>query len=153
MFGKLLAIAMDADARMNKPIDIDKLMTFPLSIVPLTLCHFDGSINETAKSALLNILENKVNSDIPKKRDVLIIDGFFYLRTLSDLPSNYGDIAKQLLLHIADTDAQYIHLIFDTYPPPSMKDYINIKNEGQYLISVLKLVGICKEDHRIFLKL
>ena len=130
LFGKLLAISLNEDLRENKALDITKLMTYPLSIVPLSLCHLNGLIHETAKSALLEILEKKVISGSPEKRDVLIIDGFFYLRTLPDLPGTFGDIARQIMKHIAKNEAEYIHLIFDTYPSPSIKDYQHQKRGG-----------------------
>lgn len=51
LFGRLCCIAME------KKIDIDKLLMYSLTPVPLSLAHVDGSIAKTDKSALLCHLE------------------------------------------------------------------------------------------------
>ena len=38
LFGRLLGISL------NEKIDIKKVLTFPLTPVPLSLCHIDGTI-------------------------------------------------------------------------------------------------------------
>lgn len=89
------------------------------------LCHMDGTINKTDKSKLVKPLIDRENivESIPKELDIVIIDGFFYLYTLRDIPSTFGAISYNLLRNLTNHTATEIHVIFDTYPTPSIKDY------------------------------
>lgn len=46
LFGKLLGIAME------NSVDLDKVLSYPLTPVPLSFCHIDGGICKTNKSLL-----------------------------------------------------------------------------------------------------
>jgi hypothetical protein len=50
------------------------------------------------------------------------LDGFYFLHLLINVPSSYGNIAKLILQTVCRTQAVEIHLIFDTYKSPSIKD-------------------------------
>lgn len=58
---------------------------------------------------------------VPKELDAVIIDGFFYLYTLREVSSTFGDISHSLLKHVANHQARGIHIVFDTYPQQSIK--------------------------------
>ena len=73
LFGQLLSISL------KKTLDIDKVLSYPLTPVPLALCHLDGSICKTDKSCLLRLLEKGISSEPPQNTDVIIYDGFFYV--------------------------------------------------------------------------
>lgn len=119
LFGRLLGISLQQN------VDIEKVLEYPLTPVPLSLCHMDGTINKTDKSKLVKPLIDRENivESIPKELDVVIIDGFFYLYTLRDIPSTFGGISYNLLRNLTNHVATEIHVIFDTYPTPSIKDY------------------------------
>ncbi|XP_067618035.1 uncharacterized protein [Eurosta solidaginis] len=53
LFGQLLSVSL------QQTLDIDKVLTYPLTPVPFPLCHLDITICTTAKSALLKLLEKK----------------------------------------------------------------------------------------------
>lgn len=72
LFGRLLAIALD------EKINIEKVLSFPLTPVPLSLCHLDGTICKTDKSDLLKILKIQIESTHPPYLDIIVIDGFFF---------------------------------------------------------------------------
>lgn len=60
IFGRLLS------ASVKKKIDIEKTLCFPLTPIPFSLCHNDGSICKTPKSILLKeleLLQNAVTGD------------------------------------------------------------------------------------------
>ena len=54
------------------------VLKYPLTPVPLPICHVDGSIRKTPKVALMRYLECKVSSLAPSKVDIKIIDASFF---------------------------------------------------------------------------
>ncbi|GFW09595.1 hypothetical protein TNCV_3997011 [Trichonephila clavipes] len=54
LFGRLLGISMT-----NK-VDIEKVLAFPLTSIPTSMCHTDGSICKTDKAQLIKVFEKKV---------------------------------------------------------------------------------------------
>lgn len=56
-------------------LDIDKVLAYPLTPVPLVLSHLDGSICKTEK-ALMQMFEKRSPSE-PEERTDVIHDGFF----------------------------------------------------------------------------
>ena len=56
LFGQLLSVSL------QKELNIDKVLTYPLTPVPLSMCHIDGTICKT----LLKLLEMQFQSEPPK---------------------------------------------------------------------------------------
>lgn len=73
LFGRMLAISM------NENTNIEKILTYPLTPVPMSMCHLDGSIFKTVKSVLLKCLEKKGS-----KQSCNIHRCLFNRRVLSD---------------------------------------------------------------------
>lgn len=71
LFGRLLAISVE------QQIDLEKVLSYPLTPLLLALCHLDGKHCKTDKSALMKALERSINSEPPAYTDVVLIDGFF----------------------------------------------------------------------------
>lgn len=118
LFGRMLGISIDYN------VDISKILSFPITSMPLSLCHFDGTICKTDKSALLKCLEKEIKEhEPPRCIDVLIIDGFFLLHTMKDVPKTFGNISKKMLKMVTQLHALRIDVIFDQYFTPSIKDY------------------------------
>ena len=86
LFGRMLAISMNANTY------IEKIITYPLTPVPMAMCHLDGSIFKTDKSVLLKLLEKNVESQAPTYTDVSIIDGFFLVHCIKDFPKTFGSV-------------------------------------------------------------
>lgn len=74
-------------------------MQYPLTLVLLSLCHLDRSINKTDKPKLINpiIYRNMEQRNFPDGFDAVIIDGFFYLHTLRDTLSTFDAISRKIL--------------------------------------------------------
>lgn len=74
LFGRLLALFLDTS------IDLEKVLCFPITPMPLSLCHIDGSLNRTDKSVLIHELEKQVEDmeQPPPQTDLVIVDGFFF---------------------------------------------------------------------------
>ena len=73
LFGIILNISLD------RKIDMEEALSDPLTSIPLSLSHVDGSIHKTSKSETLNHLESKVISAEPKRMDVTIVGAIFFL--------------------------------------------------------------------------
>lgn len=87
------------------------------------MCHLDGAICKTDKSALMKCLEKEVQHEQPHHIDVAIIDGFFLLHTMKNVPKTFGNISKKLLQMVTQFQAARIDVVFDQYFTPSIKDY------------------------------
>ncbi|CAH1102151.1 unnamed protein product [Psylliodes chrysocephalus] len=60
---------------------------------------------------------------IPPKNHIEIIDGFYFLNVLGpSFPQTFGKISEHVLRKICGKDALEIHLVFDRYLSPSIKD-------------------------------
>ena len=103
-------------------MDMATVLSYPLTPVPFTLCHITGAMNKTNKSVLMVKLEGKGDSNKERSLvDVYVIDAMFFLRTLPELPSTFGGIAK-IILQTAWAFAKEVHIVCDTYPEgPSIK--------------------------------
>lgn len=101
------------------------MLRFPITPIPLSLCHIDGSINKTVKSVLVKVLEQQ-SEDMeqpPSNVDMVIIDGFFLLNTMTDMPRTFGDVSKKLLAVLVKNQGNEIAIVFDRYFTPSIKYY------------------------------
>lgn len=117
---------------MKKEIQLRSLLSFPLTTVPHSLAHFDGSMISHQKGELTKILISKVNqqnnqSIIP---DVDIVDGFNLLNSFGESPTKYGHFATFVLSRICDTPAQEVHVLFDKREGPSPRD-VDIKKKRE----------------------
>ena len=116
LFDSILCVALE------KKVDMADILTYPLTPVPLSLCHLDGSMQKTQKTKLLQELEKRVKSTSPSHIDVTIIDAMFFLHLLFDLPQTFGQIATVILKRVCNVKSRVIHLVFDEVISPSIKD-------------------------------
>ena len=116
LFGRLLGVAVD------QKLDMGEVFRFPLTPMSLSLCHLDGSIYKTDKSALLKLLESQIESCEPSYVRLIVVDGFFVLHTIKEIPVQYGKIASKFLNVFLNHDAKEIAVMFDSYFSPSIKD-------------------------------
>lgn len=116
LFGQLLRISLE------KSLDIDKVLMYPLTPMPFSLCHADGSICKTDKSILVKILEKRVAHDQPQNVDTYIYDGFFMLHLMREIPLIFGHISEKFFKMCASKNASTVIINFDQYFSPSIKD-------------------------------
>ena len=118
LFGSILFHALQAK------VDMGEVLRYPLTPVLLSLCHPDGTMQNTPKSKLLVELENRINSCSPGDVtiDVKIVDGMFFLHLFVDLSLTFGPLAKLILQQVSKQRGTEIHLIFDKTISPSIKD-------------------------------
>ncbi|XP_067613930.1 serine/threonine-protein kinase Wnk isoform X4 [Eurosta solidaginis] len=116
LFGQFLCISL------QKSLDIDKVLIYPLTPVPLSMCHMDGSICKTNKAALLKVLEQQIEPHTPEHTNVKVLDGFFMLHLMREIPATYGNISTKILSMFCSNNAEVVVIAFDRYIFPSIKD-------------------------------
>lgn len=118
LFGRMLSISF------NHKVHIEKVLTFPFTPIPRCMCHADGTMGKTDKSQLLQIFEKYFgdNNSHPLISDILVIDGFFMLYLMNEIPQTYDGISKKFLSMITQFQANRIDIIFDQYFTPSIRD-------------------------------
>lgn len=75
LLGRLLALSLD------KNLDLEKVLCFPITPVSLSLCHIDGSMIKIVKSVLIQEFMSRKIEELeqpPQKLDFFIVD-FFWL--------------------------------------------------------------------------
>ena len=86
-------------ASKKKRLYLEYVCTFPLSPVPLSMFHGDGTMARTDKSSLFRELESRINPSSPDSVDAVIIDGNFLLHLLpSGKATTYGVLARLILI-------------------------------------------------------
>ena len=63
-------------------LDLAHIFTYPLTPVPLTMCHPDEMLVKTNKDILLNQLEGKQTTSSPESIASCVIDGQYLLQIL-----------------------------------------------------------------------
>nr|CAH7741160.1 unnamed protein product [Callosobruchus chinensis] len=127
--GKVMELRMQRDLLgqflcilLRKSLDIDTILTYLLTPVPLSMCHIDGSICKTNKAALLKVLEQQIEPHTPEHTNIKVFDGFFMLHLTREVPVTYGNISTEILNMFCSNDAEVIVIAFDRYISPSIKD-------------------------------
>ena len=116
LFGCLLCLSTEHQ------IDLEKVFTYPMTPVPLSLTHLDGSMNKTDKAKLLHKIEHLIGNDNPPAAlDVTVVDVMFLSHTLNNLPNTYGEIAEVILFKLCSMSSR-VDLVFNTSITPSVKD-------------------------------
>lgn len=134
LFGRMLGLSMDYE------IDMEKILCYPVTPFPMSMCRLDGSLYQTDKSAIVKCFEKLHHcNDAPKIFDVVIVDGFFLLHTLHDVPATFGGISKKIMSILTAFGAPRVDIIFDQYFFPSIKDYERARRnlKQKLLISIL----------------
>lgn len=111
ILGHVLCLAVD------KKIELSTILSYPLTAVPHSLAHPDGTmISNMQRGELTSLLMSNIVHplrSITMKFDVDVIDGFYLLNNFRDSPVKYGLFVEFVLRCICNTDAREIHLIFD----------------------------------------
>ena len=85
----------------KKSLDLEYVFTFPLTPVPLSMFHGDGTMAKTDKSSLFRALENRIDPSSPDSVDAVIVDGNFLLHLLpSGKATTYGVLARLILIQL-----------------------------------------------------
>lgn len=124
LFGRMLGVSMEQN------IDVAKVLSYPLTPVPMAMCHLDGTMCKTDKAAFAKLLEKRISSQPPPYTDVVILDGFFMLHLIKEVPKTFGSISKKILQMVTRFNATTIYLVFDQYFSPSIKNNERERRDG-----------------------
>ncbi|KAG5868788.1 hypothetical protein JTB14_001697 [Gonioctena quinquepunctata] len=89
------------------------------------MCHADGSICKTNKSQSVKLIEKKIGDNVDKPPlcfDIAILDGFFMLHLMKEVPVTFEVISKKNLSMIQRFKSNRVDIVFDQYFTPSIKD-------------------------------
>lgn len=139
ILGQILCLAM------RNSINLEMVLSFPLTSVPYSLANIDGTmIQSSKKNELMSILMAKHGNEHSSSsgHDVEVIDGVYLLNILKDTPTKYGLFASFFLKFICKTAAREVHIIFDkTTEIPSLKDLNLRAKEMRSSSSCIKING------------
>ena len=101
-----------------------EVLKYPLTPVPLSLSHVDGTMQKTPKATLMKYLESQVTTTPPASINTTIIDAsfFLHLQMNSAIPSSFGAVSRFLLRRMVKYDGDTIHFVADKWLSPSIKD-------------------------------
>ena len=115
LFGSILFLSLE------RKVDMAEVLSCPLTPVPLSLSHVNGTMLKTKKSTLTCALEIKVITKPPDIVHETVIDASFFLYLQYNLTSTFGQVAK-VISNIMKAKGNIIHFIFDKWISPSIKD-------------------------------
>lgn len=82
LFGRLLAISVTLNP------DMEKILSYPITPVPMSMCQMDGTICKTKKSVIVECLKIG-DGTVPAHCD--------FLHLMKDIPQTFGKLAKSIL--------------------------------------------------------
>ena len=120
-FSRLLVVGQ------KRKVDLQNLLSYELSSVPVSLCHNDGSLRKTQKSVLLHELEKGICSSSMKKniQAITVVD---LMATIQSIPKSskkrFGEFSIAILENILAKfkESNQIHVVPDRYFNQSIKD-------------------------------
>ena len=103
---------------------MEKALEYPLSPVPLSIAHPDGTRRTNQKSDLLGIIKNhhkSRNIHLPSKNNaVFIIDIIAQIHTITEVPVTFENLIWRVFKSIP-TDYEQVHIVADYYKENSIK--------------------------------
>ena len=124
VFARIIAL----ERQMGSSVDLKHILSYPVTELPLALAHSDGTPNNTDKSVLTKALEREqdqvINVINAPPVDALVIDGGLLLHEtlVRHRTSTYACMARDLLVKACSLRGQELHIVFDKYEHPSIKD-------------------------------
>ena len=94
-------------------------LTYPLSPVPLSLSHRDGTRQKTMKSSLMSVINSyyDTNFDLPlppRQTNTYVADLMALIRTVSPIPETYSHLVHNLIERFPK-NYKRIDFVADTY--------------------------------------
>ena len=116
VFGRIILVA----SQLKSGFNLKHLLSFPITEVPLSLAHSNGSPLKTDKCKLLKVLEMKqlnivTTENLPNITATIIDEGLLLHTVLNNSSGSYGAIARELLRNVCSYAGDHIHFLFDKY--------------------------------------
>ena len=148
LYGRILCIAL------VESIDMRWVFTYPITPVPLSMCHRWNYGFYKQTQTLVAPLEKGICSLQPEHVDCRVFDGTFFLRTIKDFPSSYGRLSEIILKKVCALKSSRIDLVFDSYTYPSIKDLDRDQRVADHSTTyqILSTAQECPKDMKAALK-
>jgi hypothetical protein len=124
LFAKMLLIAKSRD------LDMENVLQYSLRPFPLPFATAEGNLVKTAKSKLLNIIENETQDALIESVDgecALILDAMAILQSTKITCRTFGELAHELLVKIVKmaicARSKRVDFVGDQYPIHSIKNF------------------------------
>ena len=82
---------------LQHKIDMEEVLSYPLTPIPSSLCHVDGLKQITPKVKVLYELESRIPDDMPTNIDAIVINTMFFLHLQKTIPRTFGAVSNYLL--------------------------------------------------------
>ena len=115
LFGSILFLSL------QHKIDMEEVLSYPLTPIPLPLCHVDSLKQTTPKVKLLYKLESCIPNDMPPNVDATVFDAMFFLHLQKTIPGTFGALSSYLLTRICAEKENELHMVFDKIQSSSIK--------------------------------
>ena len=131
MISSLNEIRQAFGAKIGKNNSTEKLLSYPLTSVPLALATPDGDLRQGSKAALRNHLIEEANASTkqPEMGAFWIVDGMAVVRTIP--PKNtWGEYAKAFFSFCTpsrDSSPLRLDIIFDCYKESNIKQLTQLR--------------------------
>ena len=124
VFGRILAVA----AKTSNALDMLHILSYPVTEVPLSLAHCNGTPLKTEKATPTKTIERRqevvlVDASLPPITATVIDGGIILHETvLQHSKSTYATMARDLLAKVCLSRGEQVHLVLDKYQTLSIKD-------------------------------
>ena len=144
LFARLLVVSR------SRPIELDAILSHPLSTVSAPLAAADGTLAKTNKSHLMQAIESDCPDSIIKSiEDVgaIVIDAIARIQALpvSAIPSTFGKLADTILNLLISRSKKYkaarVDFVIDNYYKKSVKGSERAKRGDKSLESHLQITN------------
>ena len=147
----ILSTLVSYSVKSGKAIDFTEALKFPLSPVPLSLCHGDGTKRKNKKSDLIGIILNyqteEVHPKVENKSCVYILDLMANIRQIKDVPSTFEELAWRILKSVPRGYSR-VDIVADSYLDVSIKSSErNQRGESNKVIIKSAYMKIPREFH------
>ena len=112
----------------GNPNYLRHLLSYPITTVPLSLAHIDGTRLKTDKPTLTKALESRqdvvfVDTNLPSIKATISDGGILlYESVMQHSKSTYAAMARDMLVKVCSHRGELMHLLLDKYKSPSIKD-------------------------------
>lgn len=153
LFARLLVVSR------SRQINLEEILTYPLSNVSLPLATADGNMAATQKAQLLHVVEADCKDflldSIAHHSSALIVDAMAMIQCIpaGAIPVTFGRLAEALLHQLCGLakthGAQQIHFVIDQYWEKSVKDAERCKRSGYQLVDKGQILHIANGDVKV----
>ena len=99
-----------------------------------------------------NLLEKKTSCHQPRFIEAYVVDGYFFLHLMKDLPTMWSRAAREILLRLCRFPARRIDLVFDLVSSPSIKDCERDRRSNEERSAPFRIFGPNQHRPQDFIK-